>query len=181
MTRSFKFILTTVWILFTRSYDAYCTNQLTPDLSKENNPLVSMLGMGWTALLITLVILTIYAIYAYFISVFHPKELLPVEKGYTFSNVIAFTYLGQKEDWPAVFYELPKDFNRFNQYMGHVLTKCLVYAGFVSSFMWLLINYTDYYKKLHSATAIYSILVIGCFVIIYNWNKNLYKEYLSRK
>ena len=65
MTKRSKFIITTAWILFSRSYDAYCTNQLTPDLSKESNPLVSVLGMTWTPLLITIGLLTIYLIYAY--------------------------------------------------------------------------------------------------------------------
>lgn len=180
MPRSLKFILTSSWILLTRCYDAYCTYQLTPDLSKEKNPLVSVLGMGWTSLLITLFILSAYAIYAYYISVFHAEDLLPIEKGYSFSNVIAFSYLGLKEEWPAVFYKFPRDLNRFNQYMGQILTKCLVFAGFVSSLMWLFINHTDFYKKIHSASTIYSLLVMGCFVIIYLWNKQLYEEYKSR-
>ena len=80
MNKKLKFALTTIWILFSRSYDAYCTNLLTPDLSKEANPLVTVVGVSsWTTLLIILGILTIYVIYAYFISVFRPMNLLPKE------------------------------------------------------------------------------------------------------
>lgn len=179
MNKKIKFTVTTVWVLLTRSYDAYCTNQLTPDLSKENNPLVSVLGMTWTPLLLTLSILTIYAIYAYYISVFRPKSLLPSDKGYTLSNIIAYTYLGTKDNWVATFYKFPKDISRLNHYMGHVLTKCLVFAGWVSTIMWLLINYTDYYKKFHSPTFIYSFIILGCIWIIYKWNKNMYEQYLT--
>jgi hypothetical protein len=77
MTKKTKFILTTLWIILSRSYDAYCTNQLTPDLSQEANPLVSVLGLTWTPLLIVLSILTIYSIYAYYIQVFKPMNLVP--------------------------------------------------------------------------------------------------------
>jgi hypothetical protein len=179
MTKKTKFAIATAWIIFSRSYDAYSTNQLTPDLSKESNPLVSVLGTTWTPLMITLGLLTIYVIYAYYISVFKPKTLLPTEKGYTLSNVAAYAYLGYKDNWTVILYKLPKDINRFNHYMGHVLTKCLVFAGFVSTIMWLLIIYTDFYKTIHSAPAIYSILIIGCALIIYNWNKVMYRQYLT--
>lgn len=178
MTKKTKFTITTAWILLTRSYDAYCTNQLTPDLSKESNPLVSVLGMTWGPLLLTLGLLTIYIIYAYYISVFKPKNLLPTEKGYTFSNIVAYTYLGYKDHWTAIFYKLPTDISRFNHYMGHTFTKGLVFAGWVSTSMWLLINYTGYYKKYHSPTFIYSFILLGCIWIVYKWNKDMYKQYL---
>ena len=179
MTRKVKFAMVTTWVLLTRSYDAFCTSQLTPDLSKESNPLVSVLGMTWTPLLITLALLTIYGIYTYYISVFKTQKLLPDEKGYTFSNVAAYTYLGYKDNWPAIFYKFPKDLSRFNHYMGHTLMRCLVFAGFVSTLMWLLIKYSDAYKTIHSATAIYSILIIGSAAILYHWNKTMYKQYLA--
>ena len=179
MTKKEKFTITTFWILFSRSYDAYCTFQLTPDLSKESNPLVTVLGVTWTPLLLTVSILTIYALYAYYLATFKPKDLLPKEKGFTFSNIIAYTYLGQKGEWTSVFYKVPKELSRFNQYMGQNLTKYLVFAGFVSTTMWLLINNTDFYTNIHSVTLIYSILIIGCGIITYKWSKQQYKLYLT--
>jgi hypothetical protein len=180
LSKKIKFASTTIWILLSRTYDAYCTHQLTPDLSKESNPLVSILGMTWTPLLITIGVLTIYFIYTYYITVFKPKDLLPNEKGYTFSEIVAFTYLGKRDNWTAIFYKLPTDLNRFNHWMGHTLTQGLVFAGFVSTMMWLLINYTDYYKTLHSAPLIYAILILGCVMIIYNWNRRMYTAYLAK-
>lgn len=178
MDKKMKFALTTAWILFSRSYDAYCTHLLTPDLSKEANPLVTVLGVSsWTTLLIILSVLTIYAIYAYYLSVFRPMNLLPQDKGYALGNFAAYLYLGAKENWTAVLYKFPKDLRRLNNYMGHLLTKCLVYAGVVSTIMWLLINNSDYYKSIHSAPLIYSILIGGSVMIAYGWNKSLYRQY----
>ncbi len=135
--------------------------------------------MTWTPLLLDLSILTIYALYAYYLATFKPKDLLPKEKGFTFSNIIAYTYLGQKGEWTSVFYKVPKELSRFNQYMGQNLTKYLVFAGFVSTTMWLLINNTDFYANIHSVTLIYLILIIGCGIITYKWSKQQYKLYLT--
>ena len=135
--------------------------------------------MTWTPLLLTISILTIYALYAYYLATFKPKDLLPKEKGFTFSNIIAYTYLGQKGEWTSVFYKVPKELSRFNQYMGQNLTKYLVFAGFVSTTMWLLINNTDFYANIHSVTLIYLILIIGCGIITYKWSKQQYKLYLT--
>jgi hypothetical protein len=178
MTKTVKFIITTVWIVFTRSYDVYCTSQLTPDLSKESNPLVSILGMTWTPLLIVVGLLTIYSIYAFYKITFKPIDLLPSETGYSFSNIVAYAYLGRKDEWTAILYKYPKSLNRFNQYIGHTLTRCLVFAGIVSTLMWILINHTDYYATIHSPALIYGILAVGSIVILYYWNKSMYKQYL---
>lgn len=77
------------------------------------------------------------------------------------------------------FYKIPKDINRFNHWMGQTLPQCLSFAGLVSTMMWLLIHHSDYYKSIHSATMIYIFLISGCIVIIYSWNKKIFKQYLS--
>ena len=167
MKKSTKFILTTAWIIFSRSYDAFCTNQLTPDLSKESNPLVSVLGFGWTPLLLTLIVLTCYCIYVYYKSLFKPITIFPQEQGYGFKEFVVYLYLGRKDSITAVFYKFPKELKRFHQYMGETLTLCLSFSGIVSTLMWLLINYTSYYKAYHSAAFIYFILLLGNGILIY--------------
>lgn len=178
MSKNTKFTLVVLWIVGSRSYDAYCTNRLTPTLEKEGNPLVSIFGLSWTPLLLILSLLTVYVLYTFYLATYKKRDLLPQEKGYTLSNIIAYTYLGKKENWTAILYQLPKDLNRFNHYMGHLMTRCLVFAGIVSTAMWLLINHVDFYRQVHSATVIYSILVLGCITIIYQWSNEQYRTYL---
>ena len=179
LLKKIKFTITISWIILTRMYDAYSTNQLTPDLSKESNPLVSVLGMTWAPLLIVLGLLTVYVVYAFYVSTFKPTPLFPSQNGYTFKEFVTFTYLGRTDSWMALVYKFPKDLNRLNNWMGIVLTKGLVFAGGVSTAMWLFINYTDFYKNMHSAQLVYSILIIGFLAIIYFWNKKMYATYLS--
>lgn len=180
INKKLKFIITVVWILFTRIYDAFCTYQLTPDLSRESNPLVSVLGMNWLPLLITIGLLSVYIIYCYYLSIFRTKDLLPEEKGFSFGNVIAYVYLGWKDSWTAIFYKFPKDLSRFNQFMGQVFTRCLVFAGFISTIMWVLIHNSAFYRKIHSVLLVDGAIAIGCFTIVYIWIKKMYKDYLSK-
>ena len=177
MNKQIKYFLIVSWILLTRSFDAYCTMKFTPNLDKESNPLVSIFGFTWVPLLITLGLLTLYVTYVYYLVIFKSFDLQPKEKGFSFSQFIAFTYLGRKDSWTAMLYKFPKDLKRFNHWMGSNLTSCIVYAGFVSTIMWLLIYSSEFYKDIHSATLIYSILVIGSVLLIYNWNRRQFLKY----
>ena len=179
MKKNITFSLTVLWILATRVYDASCTFQHTPDLTLEANPLVSLFGLSWTPLLIIISILGIYCMYAYYLAFFKHFNFYPTEKDYSFSNFIGYIYLGKKQSWISILYKFPKDINRFHHYMGNLMSRCLVFLGVVSTFMWLLINYVPYYKNIHSATIIYLILLIGSVLICYNWFLKLYKEYAS--
>ena len=178
LPKNLKFIAVTAWILFSRSYDAYCTHTLTPDLSKEANPLVTVAGVSsWSVLLIILSCLTAYALFAFYVRTYKPTNLLPEEKGYSFNHFVAFLFLGYKDQWFATLYKLPSSLNRFNNYMGEVLTKGLAYAGLVSTLMWILIHNSEYYSSIHNAPIIYTILIGGCSLIIYKWNKGEYANY----
>ena len=180
MNRKQKFTIVTVWILLTRGYDTYATFQHTPDLGKEANPLVSVFGFGWTPLLVVVAVGSLYVIYTYYLATFQKYNFLPKEKGYSLSHFIGYVYTGKKQSWISVFYKIPKDLQRFNHViMGQLLSRCLVFAGFVSTIMWLLINNTEFYKSIHSAPMIYLILIIGSVYISYRWFKKIYSEYIT--
>lgn len=114
--KTLKFLIILLWILFSKSYDAYCTYLHTPDLSKEANPLVSVLGLNWFWLLIVIGSLTIYTCYTLSLISFKPIKLYPLEKGYSFSNFIGYMYLGKKSSWLGIFYRFPKDIKRFHYF-----------------------------------------------------------------
>jgi Kef-type K+ transport system membrane component KefB len=182
LPKNLKFIAVTAWILFSRSYDAYCTHTLTPDLSKEANPLVTIGGVSsWSVLIVILSILTAYALFAFYVRTYRPSNLLPKEPGFSFSHFVGYNLLGKKEHWTSTLYKLPSDLERLNNYMGVVLTRCLVFAGIISTFMWILIHNSEYYKSVHTAPLVYTILIGGCFGIIYQWNKVEYKSYLLQE
>ncbi len=180
MNKAVRFTIVTLWIVFSRTYDVYCTHQLTPDLTKEANPLVSVLGLDWMPLLIVISLLCLYALFSYYVSVFQPRPLLPEQQGLSFREVSTYVYLGRTAPWISMLYQYPRDIQRLHQVMGHMLSRCLVFAGVVSTLMWILINYTSYYQHYHSAVIIYSILAVGCVVIIYQWYLSMYRQYLEK-
>ena len=180
MKKYINFTITTVWILFTRWFDAYSTYQHTPNLGKEANPLVSIFGFGWTPLMAVVAVGILYVIYTYYLAIFQPYNFEPKEKGYSLSHFIGYVYTGKKQSWISVFYKIPRDLQRFNHVIiGQLLSRCLVFAGFVSTIMWLLINNTEFYKSIHSAPMIYLILIIGSVYISYRWFKKIYSEYIT--
>jgi hypothetical protein len=181
MNKTLKYSLTTAWIIFSRAYDAHCTAQLTPDLSKEANPLVTVVGIStWTPLLAIISLLTLYAMFAYFQSTYRPMDLAPQEKGFRFSEFATYMYLGRKDHWSAFLFKFPKEIKRFNQYMGHTLTPSLAYAGIISTIMWQLIHHSEWYRSMHNAKIVYAVLITGCLIIAYNWNRKMYRAYFHQ-
>ncbi len=171
-------MLILIWILFSRIFDAYNTYMHTPNLDKEANPLVSIVGISsWTLLLGILGALTLYICFAFYRSTFHPQNLEPKEKGLTFASYAAYLYLGESTHWSAMLYRFPKEIKRLHQYFGSFLTPCLVYAGIISTVMWLLIHYSEEYRALHTAGRVYFLLIAGCIQIIVSLNWRRYKSY----
>lgn len=172
-----KFYLFSSWIIFSRSFDAYCTNLHTPDLSKEANPLVSFIGLTWSPLLLILGLLMLFVIYGFYLSIFKPISLDPDEKGLSFKEYCTFRYLGKKSNWFALLFQFPSTKARFSRVMGELLAPCLVYAGIVSTIMWLLIFNSAWYRSMHSAALVYMNLIIGCGVIVYDIYSRKYSAY----
>jgi len=175
-----KFTLIIFWMLFSKSYDAYCTFLHTPDLSKEANPLVTLFGFDWFLLLLVISLLTLYTCYTLYLISFKPVKLYPEEKGYSFSNFIAYMYFGKKSNLLSILYRIPsfKD-KRAHYSLGNILARYLIFAGLVSTIMWLLINNSEFYRSIHNHLVIYGILFSGTFIIMYNYYKTNYKRYMQ--
>jgi len=174
------FVLLSLWILFSRAYDTYSTYLYTPDLSREANPLSSILGLGWRPLLFIVGGLTLYALYCFYVHTFRSFDFLPTEKGYSLEEFSTYVFLGRKERWWALFYKRPNSLKRLNHYLGHFLTLFLAYAGIVSTVMWLLLNHTDWYPNYHRASIIYTLIIVGCLLIGFYSNYQLYRKYQQK-
>ncbi len=177
MTRKLNFYILSFWIIFSRIFDALSTFEHTRDLSKEANPLVSIMGLGWSPLLLIIASLTAYVIYAFYQYSFNTKNLAPQQKGLSFIDYSVYLYLGEVKHWSVFLYQIPKEKWRLHQYFGAVLAPCLVYAGILSTIMWLLIQYWNPYKDMHNPLLIYTLLVGGCLIIAYRFHRKSYQMY----
>ena len=125
--------------------------------------------------------LTIYTSYTLYLISFKPIKLYPLEKEYSFSNFIAYMYFGKKSSWFSIIYKAPPVRNkRFHYTFGNIFVRYLVFAGIVSTVMWLLINNYEAYRVIHNHFVIYGILISGTFIILYNYYKTEYKEYQAQ-
>lgn len=178
MNKKTTYWVVLLWIFLSRGYDAYNSILYTPDLAHEANPLVSIGGISsWSTLLIILGILSLYVVYSYTLSVFRPMDLFPREKGYSFSEFTAYIYTGKKGHWTDLLYKFPKDLRRFNHYMGRLMPPCLVFAGIISTVMWILLNNAQWYREVHTAFGVYLVLIIGIILLGYTWLRSEYRKY----
>jgi hypothetical protein len=176
-----KFFAASIFIAGTRLYDVLSTFQFTPDLDMEANPLVKHVGLRWHGLIIVLSVFTIYTIYALYISMFRPAQLLPEAKGLKFREFIPYWYFGHAEKWTSIFWKFPKSFRRINTIYGPLLAGALIWAGAITTSMWLLIsNTTWYFPKYHSVKFIYTLLIAGVLLIYYLQLKTSYDEHKSQ-
>ena len=87
MNKKTKFIILAILVALGRFYDVFTTSLYIPDLKNETNIIVSLLGGGWTIVLILQIILTatiIFCLYYYF------YKYLALEKPKYYSNFLDF-------------------------------------------------------------------------------------------
>ena len=178
MKKTTRYILATAWILFSRSFDAYATWQHTPDLQKEASPLASVFGMSWLPILLLLGAVCAYVMFAYHKALFGSYRIFPKEKGYSLSQFAGYLATGQKSPWWSMFIRFPRIRAHVHAYFGFSLVIALSVAGVVSTVMWLLIWYSEAYRSVHSAGAVYAVILAGIGVAYALWVQLRYSAYL---
>ena len=125
-----------------------------------------------------MILLTTYTLYALYVNTYKKIDILPKEKELSFEKFTSLVYLGYKARWVDLLYKLPNNLSRFNYVFGHIFSRSLLWAGLITTVMWILI-YTSkkYVSTYHNVLFIYGIIIIGCFIISYLYFRKLYKIY----
>ena len=171
------FIIVSIGIIGTRIYDYLATRRFRADSEEGANLLPQ--GQGFSALLF---LITLYIIYAFYISYFRRiPDLFPKKKGIKFREFIPYCYLGYRDKFRALLWKIPNSFSRFNSFFGPVLAWSMLWAGVVTTSMWFLINKTRwYYPAYHNPLTIYLIMVVGVVLITFLHFAILYRQYRRR-
>ena len=91
-------------------------------------------------------------------------------------------YFGKESNLLSILYKFPKiNERRFHYTFGNIFVRFLVYAGVISTTMWLLINNSELYKDFHNPYFIYSILIVGIVIIMFFYYKKHYIKYKLNK
>ena len=178
MKKHLKFVLILTGILLTRAYDAYCTALFTPDLKQEANPLASVFHIQWSWLLLIIGCVLLYVGYALYINMYKQVNLFPTQKHLPFGQFVVQTLYGPGARWTAFLYKLPADKQKMHSVFGHILSYGLLWAGLVTTVMWLLINHTaTYYTQYHSYKGTVILVLTGVAGVAYYYFSQLYIAY----
>ena len=157
-----EFFLLTLLLIITRFWDVITTYMVTPDLERETNPLVSIFGRGWVAVIIFQVILVSIIIILSYLSLFKIKSSYPSQKGYSYKEFIRYYYFGKKENLIKMIYKFPKDKVTLMKLLGYVLPRALIVVSiFISTSSTFLIISSDYSRFYAEARPYYYIVLIG--------------------
>lgn len=75
--KHFEFISILSLLILTRVLDGILTYKITPDLSRELNPLVSLFGMGWTGLITIASLILIPTLVLNYLSIYKSFDNFP--------------------------------------------------------------------------------------------------------
>lgn len=79
-----EFFILLILLILTRIADGILTYKITPDLSRELNPLVSLFGFRWTGLIIIALLIIIPTIILNYYSIYRPFDNSPPDQNFSF-------------------------------------------------------------------------------------------------
>ncbi|UCE25452.1 MAG: hypothetical protein JSU74_05240 [Candidatus Zixiibacteriota bacterium] len=180
-TRHREFALLTVLLCVTRLSDLFATFLVTPNLARETNPLVSVLGQGWAWLIGVQVVLVSIIVLLNYYSLFKSKTEYPSEEGLSFQRFATRYYLGREQHWVNLIFRLPYRWNVFVKVFGYTLPRVLIVVGLLVSVSSLLLSvsptYANYYLPL---PAFYAVFFAIALLIYYRFFQTEYVAYRRR-
>jgi hypothetical protein len=163
-----EFFLLALFLVITRFWDIAATYIITPDLEKETNPLVSILGQGWVTVIIFQIIMVSFIILLNYYSLFKIKNTYPPQKGYSYREFVSYFYFGEKRNLIEMIFRFPKNKSTLVKALGYVLPRSLIVIGlFISLSSTLLIINKTYQEFYASARPYYYIVLISIVFLFF--------------
>lgn len=138
-----KFFLLTCLLIFARGCDFYSTSLWFFDHPEgETNPLTSVFGFGWNALVISNIILIGIIIFLFY---YYSFKYVPAKLNLEVNNLKDFVstlYFNEKGRFYDVLYKTPKNKKVMLAHMGYVLIRVLI----IGSFLATIHNLCQYYQ-----------------------------------
>lgn len=174
-----KFFLLTFLLLFARGCDFYSTSLWFFDNpGGETNPLASVLGFGWTGLLVSNAIIISLIIYAFYYYSFKYSIRKVSTKPEKITDFVSELYFNEKGRFFEVFYKSPKNKKALLAHSGYVLIRVIIIASFLATFHNLCQFYNvPIYNSFREIVGrpryvIYGLMLLSFFYFAYRiWNK----------
>lgn len=164
-----------------RCADVWITFIVTPDLRWEINPLVSIAGLGWSALILSNVIGTVAAVLFAYLSLPQGDALYPPESGYSQKEFISHYLFGERHSFHKIYYVVPYNKKAIVQYCGYVFVRVLTIWSLIVVLYNASVWYSESFRMVISGfrlwITIYGILVFLVLVYSLGFFRSLYAEY----
>jgi len=129
-----KFFLFTFLLIFARGCDFYSTGLwFFDDPSGETNPLTSILGFGWTGLIVANVILVGLIIYAFYYYSFKYKKGVVLSSPNKLTDFVSELYFNEKGKFYQVFFIFPKNKKILLGHAGYILVRVIIVGSFLAT------------------------------------------------
>lgn len=179
--RAPQFWLFPVGLVSLRATDVAITYAVSPDLRWEINPLVSVAGQGWFALIAgnVLGVAAILALFRYWLR--RSADLFPGESGYSLKEFISHYLFGERHSFHKIYYVVPSNRKAILEYCGYVFIRVLTVWSFIvvvhNALVWHSAHYRDVMAQGKLWLVIYALLVILTPVFSWLFFRYLYREY----
>ncbi|MEO6211558.1 MAG: hypothetical protein ABIQ10_15735 [Gemmatimonadaceae bacterium] len=124
----------TIALLVTRGLDILTTYRATPSLAEEANPLTSVLGFKWPALLVSNALIAALLIAAAWRAICETAPTLPAKAGLHFDAFVSdWWFDDETRPWWHALFRLPRDLRLMWYALGRVAPPIVIVMGVVAA------------------------------------------------
>ncbi len=175
-----EFLILAILLIITRIADGLLTYTITPDLTREANPLVSIFGQGWATLILVATIVLIGVMWLNFLSLTRPIDNFPTERCVSYTKFKA-NYFNTKGT--GLFAKYPG--RVFIYVCGYIFPRAIIAWSLIlllhNSLVLTDVNWYRPIREYRLSYLIYMLLPILSFVYVDRLQKLDYKRYLNSK
>ncbi len=162
-----EFVLLTTLLFATRIGDLVMTYLVTPDLARETNPLVSMLGQGWISLIVLQIILVSAIVLLNYYSLFKLQPTYPSQSGLSFAEFATRYYLGREQHWMNLLFRFPSRWSVFVKAFGYTLPRALIVIGLLVSMSSATLTISEVYSDFYPPLPVFYLVIVTIALYFY--------------
>ncbi len=168
-----------------RFADMAITYAVSPDLRWEINPLVSVAGLGWFALIAANALGIAVVVLLFYFSMSRKPDGHPHESGYSQKEFISHYLFGDRNSFRKIYYVVPHNKWAIVHYSAYVFIRVLTIWSLIIVLHNALVWYSEAFRNLMSDwqlwLAVYVLLVFLVLHYSLRYFKTLYAEYEARR
>lgn len=178
-----QFWLFSLSLIALRCADVAVTYAVTPDLRWEINPLVSVAGLGWRALILANAAGVSLVIALLYYSTSQPHARTQLSPGYSLRQFVSHYLFGDPHSFRKIYYVVPHNRIAIVHYAAYVFVRVLTLWSFVVVLHNVLVWYSPEFRIWMAGAKlwllVYALLVLLVPVFSLSFFLTLYRQYCA--